>query len=492
MSARDVIYLDHIDGFEFERVCADIFRRAGWGQVQQLPLTGDKGRDLMIRDDTGNTTVVECKHHPNSPVGRPVVQKLHSAVISSKASRGIIVTTGRYTDEAAEHARSLSKETRIDLFTLSHLADLADQAGMTLVANGESSKIFRLPCAGDREAYDRILHEVGKLDSHPGRPTEMMSLASHAVVLRPCYLVKADIAEDFSAAAGLIRSVDEKGIRSVIDGVTGDMADPDTSSAICGLPISDCLGVETGADVRREAFSHSMDAARRAAVSNLCRRYSKLVGYTGRNNVSYQKHCRISPRSVRFTDTKQALLPVHVMTVRLARSTYPCKIIGGEGRIMIDASLGTCAICGKTVRNRPALCNSCGSVYHPRRLFGGHGHRCKNCGKTICDKCTHWITRAVLFKRAVCGDCAAPRGPARATVNGAQEGRLGGDGVVAGTPDVSINAKWNGGDEWKGGHRKTARRQRQTASRALKFAGIAAGIAVVASIIALALVSWRK
>ena len=208
--------------------------------------------------------------------------------------------------------------------------------------------------------------------------------------------------------------------------------------------------------------------------------------------MSYQKRCNISPRNVRLTDTKQALLPVHVMTLRLAKSTYPCKIIGGEGRIMIDASLGTCAICGKTVRSRPALCNSCGSVYHPRRLFRGHGHRCKNCGKTICDKCTHWITRAVLFKKAVCRDCAAPRSPARATVGGAREERLGGDGVIAGTPDISINAEWNGGDEWRNGQRRAARRQQRTTPRTPKSARIAAGIAVAASIIVLALVLWRK
>ena len=497
MGAPDVIYLDHIDGFEFERVCADIFRRAGWGQVEQLPLTGDKGRDLVIRDNAGGTTVVECKHQPGTPVGRPVVQKLHSAVISSKASRGIIVTTGRYTDGAVEHARDISRETRIDLFTLSHLADLADQAGMTLVTGGESPRIFCLSCAGDLEAYGRIRHEVGKLQSYPGKPVEMMRLESHAIVLRPCYLMKADVTENFYTTVRLVHSVDERGVLSIIDGVTGEAAGGDLASAIYGLPAGDSLGIETRADVRREGFSLSMDEARREGMLRLCRHYSRQVDYVGRNNVSYQKYCAVSPRSVRFTDTKQALLPVHVVTIRLARSAYPCKVVGGGvgggGKTMIDAALGTCAICKQGVRNDPALCNSCGFVYHPRRLFGGHGQRCKNCGKTICNKCTHWITRALFFKKAMCGDCAAPPDPGRAPVKAARPGLPCGKGGVVGTPDVSFSAEWAGGDEREAARRKGARRpRRETARKAVKIAGIAAAVAATVPLAVLIALSTMK
>lgn len=448
---------------------------------------------MIIRDDAGNTTVVECKHRPNSPVGRPVVQKLHSAVISSKAGRGIIVTTGRYTDEATEHARHLSKETPIDLFTLSHLTDLADRAGMTLVANGAYPRIFRLPCAGDRDAYDRIRHEVDKLHSHPGRPTEMMNLASHTIVLRPCYLMKADIAEDFRTAAGLVHSVDERGVRLAIDGVTGGTADRKTSSAICKFPIKDRLRVETDADVRREDFSCSVDEAKRAAASRLCRRYSRRVSYKGKNNVSYQKDCTVSPRSVHFADIKQALLPVHVMTIRLAKSAYLCKIVGGGDGIMIDTPLGTCAICKKAVHSRPALCNSCGSVYHPRRLFGGHGNRCKNCGKTICDRCTHKLAHAIFFKKSLCGDCATPRGPSRAPGDGARGGRLGGEGLVAGTPDISFGTEWAGGSEWKEERSKKASRpRRKAASKAYDPVAIAVAIAAAALAIGFAVVSATR
>lgn len=88
MAARRTIHLDMIDGFEFERACADIFSGAGWGRVERIGGVADGGRDLIIHGDDGRKTIVECKHQPNSSIGRPIVQKLHSAVMSEDAAGG--------------------------------------------------------------------------------------------------------------------------------------------------------------------------------------------------------------------------------------------------------------------------------------------------------------------------------------------------------------------------------------------------------------------
>ena len=67
-----MIRLDMIDGFEFERVCADIFSGAGWGRVERIGGVADRGRDLLVHGSDGGLTIVECKHQPNSSIGRPV------------------------------------------------------------------------------------------------------------------------------------------------------------------------------------------------------------------------------------------------------------------------------------------------------------------------------------------------------------------------------------------------------------------------------------
>ena len=124
------IYLDDIDGFEFERVCNDIFTNLKYGKVEETPLVGDEGKDLIIHDKRGKI-VVECKHHPKSSVGRPVIQKLHSAVISEGAYKGIVVTTGTFSKQAVEHARKLSPP--IELIDKGILLDLATKVRTLLV-----------------------------------------------------------------------------------------------------------------------------------------------------------------------------------------------------------------------------------------------------------------------------------------------------------------------------------------------------------------------
>ena len=56
-----------------------------------------------VIDGTRRGIVVECKH--TSTVGRPVVQKLHSAIATfdfDGPKRGMVVTTGRFTEIQGE------------------------------------------------------------------------------------------------------------------------------------------------------------------------------------------------------------------------------------------------------------------------------------------------------------------------------------------------------------------------------------------------------
>ena len=88
--------LDELSGFEFEDVMADVFRNLGYENVRQASKTADEGRDLLMEevvDGRRRGVVVECKH--TGTVGRPVVQKLHSAIATYEydgPKRGMAVT----------------------------------------------------------------------------------------------------------------------------------------------------------------------------------------------------------------------------------------------------------------------------------------------------------------------------------------------------------------------------------------------------------------
>ena len=103
--------LDDLSGFEFEDVMEDVFRNLGFENVRQGKKTADKGRDILMEeviDGTRRGVVVECKH--TGAVGRPVIQKLHSAIATFNfdgPKRGMVVTTGRFTNPAQEYADEL-------------------------------------------------------------------------------------------------------------------------------------------------------------------------------------------------------------------------------------------------------------------------------------------------------------------------------------------------------------------------------------------------
>lgn len=88
---------------EFEVALGRLFEVQGW-TVQVTPAAADGGKDLILRR-SGNTVLVEVKQFaPGHKVGRPLLMKLHSAVVHERADGGIFVTTSEYTEPATEFA----------------------------------------------------------------------------------------------------------------------------------------------------------------------------------------------------------------------------------------------------------------------------------------------------------------------------------------------------------------------------------------------------
>lgn len=88
---------------KFEDYVSNLFARYGY-QVEQTPQTHDLGRDAIMWKN-GRKYLLECKKYSDHvPIGRPALQKFHSAIVTDKAVRGYFVTTSRYADTAIEFA----------------------------------------------------------------------------------------------------------------------------------------------------------------------------------------------------------------------------------------------------------------------------------------------------------------------------------------------------------------------------------------------------
>ena len=93
----------------FERFVLRLLQKMGYGnEVRHTGMSGDGGIDGVINQDhLGLARVfVQAKKWSETPVGRPEIQKFHSAVIDAdKNGRGVIFTTSRFTSDAEEFAK---------------------------------------------------------------------------------------------------------------------------------------------------------------------------------------------------------------------------------------------------------------------------------------------------------------------------------------------------------------------------------------------------
>ncbi len=208
--------LDDLSGFEFEDVIEDVFRNLGYENVRQAERTADEGRDVIMEevvDGTRRAIIVECKH--TGTVGRPVVQKLHSAIATfdfDGPKRGMVVTTGRFTNPAQEYADRLQQNDDphpIELLDGEDLREIADEIGLDLY-NGR----IEILCDETLRPYDPAA-DVDAAVAEAFRDIENIEAADlpdphSSVTFRPVVAVTADTNAVFETSVGVIHRINDR------------------------------------------------------------------------------------------------------------------------------------------------------------------------------------------------------------------------------------------------------------------------------------------
>jgi restriction endonuclease Mrr len=101
---RDEIH--YMSGPEFERFMADLLRQKGY-RVEETPLSGDQGVDLVLPDLDGKRVVIQLKRW-TGPVGNNAIQATFAGMAHYQADEGWVITTSTFTKSARELARSTS------------------------------------------------------------------------------------------------------------------------------------------------------------------------------------------------------------------------------------------------------------------------------------------------------------------------------------------------------------------------------------------------
>jgi Holliday junction DNA helicase RuvB len=114
----------------FKEFTASLFRETGY-TVEITPGTSDNGIDLLLRKNN-QLIAVQCKRW-NTPIREPIIRDFYSALMSSGAQSGYVVTTSTFTS----NAYSFAEGKPIQLVDLEALVDLATRRGSKAPASGK-------------------------------------------------------------------------------------------------------------------------------------------------------------------------------------------------------------------------------------------------------------------------------------------------------------------------------------------------------------------
>ncbi len=402
---QETIVLETLDGYEFEKLCAKIFQKLGYGTVEVMPLSGDGGRDLLIHTREG-LVVVECKHQPHTSVGRPVVQKLHSAVISSKAVKGILVTTGKFSLQAVDHANSLMP--KIEMVDQKILGDLATRAGIEIILGGKRQTVLRYPLSEAATLKDKIAIFIGKkAKSSPTRMADILNVTTRRIEFHPSYMIQYDLDATFETSAGLIHREYLQDGKFLIDGNSGDLMKQELATHLSSAPLTIYSETDfSGIPFSRTDFVIDDRSLAGIAKKIIIDRHTRSISYSGRNNQNYTKLCVPAEKDVFISNIKQVYLPVQDIHLGILKQNYSVTGIENAKQMLSYTAMLNCKICNSYIHDGGIICNSCGALVHGHRLLDAHGFTCKLCGKTICRDCT--FDGGLLHK--VCKQCAEKSG----------------------------------------------------------------------------------
>jgi restriction endonuclease Mrr len=373
--------LDDLSGFEFEDVMEDVFRNLGYENVRQADRVADEGRDILMQetvDGQRRAIVVECKH--TDSVGRPVVQKLHSAVATHEfdgPKRGIAVTTGRFTGPAQEYAEQLCETGDphpIELIDGEDLREIAEEIGLDLY-NGR----IEILCEETLRPYDPTrgvaapvrdaFRDVENIDPQSISRPELW------VVFEPYVRVRAAVDAVFETGVGVIHRVDERDelvVRAAREG-------PELQSRSVRRLVAQNLDqrIDLDEDALRDTFDElsvqrfgaTETEYKEWAVDRMQNRHTTTVQYTGDNNVTYTKACEPNLSDITVRSVTPIYLPRIRASVDLGEYTYPYEYyVAGPSRETVDDEIRRCQQCGSRDDSTYTYCANCGSINCPDHI----------------------------------------------------------------------------------------------------------------------------
>ena len=400
----DATLLDDLSGFEFEDVMVEVFRKMGYRNVRQAERVADKGRDILMEEPRENgpptAVVVECKH--TDTVGRPVVQKLHSAVQTYDhpgPKRGMVATTGRFTRPAEEYAARVGREpgsTAIELFDGAKLREVGEEIGIDLYS-GRIEIVCEetLSPPRDQDAVAEQLRaaagDVDNLDPERASPSTV------ELTLLPVVYADTHVDAVFETSVGVVHRVDERDALSILADRDGPHPLDDEVRLLVARNAdhTETVALDRYRDqfdaVDTERFGRTEAEYRDWITEVQCDRFETTVRYTGDNNVTYTKSCRPRESDVSIDSLRPIYVPGIDARFELGEYAYEHGYFtAGRDSVVANEAFDDCVHCGGD--GSLTYCANCGSVN-----CDDHIQTERVEGNPVCTGCA--VTESFMFKR---------------------------------------------------------------------------------------------
>ena len=99
------LYMDEMEGHEFEYYCADILTEMGFVDVEVTKGSGDFGVDILAEKD-GVSYAFQCKCY-DKPIGVKAIQEVYAGKDYYDRMVGVVMTNQYFTQPAVDMAKKL-------------------------------------------------------------------------------------------------------------------------------------------------------------------------------------------------------------------------------------------------------------------------------------------------------------------------------------------------------------------------------------------------
>lgn len=163
--------IDTLSGVDFENVCQQLIETMGF-TTETTKVSGDGGIDLLAHNYQpliSGKYIIQCKRYSGS-VGEPIIRDLYGVMMSERANKGVLMTTGYFTRSAIAFAEGKP----IELIDGTKIKELLVQYGLRsegdfLQSSNEAIIVEEFnPSAFMGYYYDGYLKAKSRVDNDPG------------------------------------------------------------------------------------------------------------------------------------------------------------------------------------------------------------------------------------------------------------------------------------------------------------------------------------